>query len=131
MKIKILLLTLLACLFGCGKTEKIEKTGLEDMVAHFERGGIKGATRSMPPVNADIVSTVTITLDTGGQGTKMVSVSRCKDRDAAARIFQEAAQNQAFSGTTRNGVIVMYCTFVPADLNKAAEIQELFKNYKP
>ena len=131
MKIKILLLALLACLFGCGKPEKTENTGLENVVSHFERSGIKGVVRPMPPINPDIVDMVTITLDTGGQGTKMVTVARCNDTDGATRSFEDASKNRVLSATTRNGVFVMFCTFIPADAKKATEVQEIFKSYKP
>jgi hypothetical protein len=128
MKIKALLLSLLACLTGCSKSEK---TGLEDVVAHFERNGIKGTVQPMPPVNADIMATVTITLDTGGQGTKMVSVARCKDEATATRSYEDALKNSVFAGTTRNGLFVLFCTFFPADPTKATEVQEVFRSYKP
>ena len=128
MKIKALLLSLLACLTGCSKSEK---TGLEDVVAHFERSGIKGTVQPMPPVNAGIVATVTITLDTGGQGTQMVSVSLCKDEAAATRSYDDALKNPVFAGTTRNGLFVLFCTFFPADPKKATEVQEVFRSYKP
>lgn len=125
---KAVLVLLLAGVCGCSKNET---AGLEDVVAHFERSGIKGTVQPMPPVNADIVASVTITLDTGGQGTKMVSVARCKDEAAAARNYEEAIKNPAFAGTTRNGVFVMFCTFFPADPKKATEVQEVFRSYKP
>jgi hypothetical protein len=108
-----------------------KKAGLEDVVAHFERSGIKGVVRPMPPINPDIVDLVTITLDTGGHGNKMVCVARCNDEAGAIRSFEDARKNPVFGGTTRNGVFVMFCTFVPAAPEKATEVQEIFQSYKP
>jgi len=128
MKNTLLLLSLLACFLGCAKSKK---TGLDDVVAHFERSGINGVVRPMPPINADVVDLVTITLDTGGKDTKMVCVARCNDEAGAIRTFEDASKNRVFGGTTRNGVFVMFCTFVPADPKKATEVQEVFQRYKP
>ena len=75
-------------------------------MTHFEGSGIKGAVRPMPPINADVVDLATIRLDTGGQGTKMVCVARCKDKAGAIRAFENASKNPVFGGTTRNGVFV-------------------------
>src|SRR5437868_6963723 len=77
---------------GSGATTS-EKTGLEDVVAHFERSGIKGIVRPMPPINPDIMDMITITLDTGGHGDKMVIVVRCNDEAGATRSFQDAKKN--------------------------------------
>ena len=125
---KLLLLSLVCCLSGCGKREQ---TGLENVVAHLGRSGIKGAVHPMPPVNADVVASVTITLDTGGQGTKMITVVRCNDEAAAARSYEDALKNPAFAGTTRNGMYVLFCTFFPPDPKRATEVQEVFGSYKP
>ena len=128
MRIQALLLLLLACLSGCSKNGK---TALEDLVAHLERNGIKGAIHYLPPITADVLATVTIKLDTDGQGMKMVGILHCKDEAAATRNYEEALKNPVSTGTTRNGVFVLSCTFVPPDPKRATEVQEVFRSYKP
>ena len=61
----------------------------------------------------------------------MVSVARCKDEVAAIRSYDDALKNPVFAGTTRNGMFVLFCTFFPADPKRAAEVQEIFRTYKP
>lgn len=128
MKLKALLLSVLTCLVGCSKSPP---TGLESLVAHFERSGVKGPVQVMPPLNEDIASSVTVTIDPGGQGAKMVSFVRCRDEAAASRSYEDALKNPVFSGTSRNGLLLMFCTFVPADEKRAKEMKDIFASYKP
>ena len=86
----------------------------------------------MPPVNKDIVAAVTITLDTGGHGTKFVTVCHCKDEAVAKRISDRSQTTPVFALTkTRNGLFVLMCNFSPPDPKKATEVEAVFRSYKP
>ena len=96
---------------------------------HFDKHGIRCAvqmyTEKMPGVQA--LAAFVISPDAGN--FKALSIAHCDSPEDSAHQEAEARKNPLHAFITRNGSLVMTCTFMPPDEALGAQARDAFLSF--
>ncbi|MDT8385991.1 MAG: hypothetical protein RQ736_00650 [Thiogranum sp.] len=120
---------LLLLVSGCSSPQVPAPLELTDFIEMLKEQGVDGKLAVREPINSDMeyVAEYAVAKYTS---TRIISLFKLRDSDAAERNLQQALQNEKLSGQARNGSFVMAATFFPPDDEAAEQIKTLFLEHR-
>ncbi|MCO6411366.1 MAG: hypothetical protein J5I92_01355 [Thiogranum sp.] len=119
------LMLVLAILTGCAPQGPAAPPELSGFIETLQKQGLDGDLLLRGPINPNMEYVAEYAM-AKYTSTRIVSLFKCKDIEAAEATFQEALQNRKLSGQARNGIFVMAATFYPPDEEAVEKIRTLF-----
>ena len=116
-------------LTGCGQNSAEKDHGLGDFIEVLKAEGVDGDLTMHGPLNDSMLYVAEYAISKF-TSTRIISIFKCKDEQAAEANLQDALKNDRLSGQARNGRYLMAATFYPAEEQAVGKIKQLFLKHK-